>query len=94
MFRASIAAMMSFLASVPLFGAEMRFKTMRLRPNVHVQIEGSTARASGEQLASKPSGTARARARAAAPFRTTQVFSPATRVGRIPVKLTASFPLV
>jgi hypothetical protein len=94
MFRASIAAMMSFLASVPLFGAEMRFKTMRLPPNVHVQIEGSTARVSGEQLGIETIWNCSCTGRAAAPFRTTQVFSPATRVGRIPVKLTASFPLV
>ena len=50
MFRASMIAMMSLLVSMPLFGAEMRFKTMRLPPNVHVQIEGSAARVSGEQL--------------------------------------------
>lgn len=49
MLRAAIIAM-SLLISLPLFGAEMRFKTMRLPPSVHVQIEGSTARVSGEQL--------------------------------------------
>jgi hypothetical protein len=49
MLRAAIIAM-SLLVSLPLFGAEMRFKTMRLPPNVHVQIEGSTATVSGEQL--------------------------------------------
>ena len=49
MFRASIIAM-SLLVSLPLFGAEMRFRTMRLPPDVHVQIEGSNARVSGEQL--------------------------------------------
>jgi hypothetical protein len=42
--------MMSLLVSLPLFGAEMRFKTMRLPPNVHIQIEGSTAGVRGEQL--------------------------------------------
>lgn len=49
MLRAAIIAM-SLLISLPLFGAEMRFKTMRLPPSVHAQIEGSTARVSGEQL--------------------------------------------
>ncbi len=34
MLRAAIIAM-SLLVSLPLFGAEMRFKTMRLPPNVH-----------------------------------------------------------
>jgi hypothetical protein len=50
MSRAAIIAMLSLLVSLPLFGAEMRFKTMRLPPNVQVQIEGSTARISGEKL--------------------------------------------
>jgi hypothetical protein len=50
MFRASTIAITSLIVSLPLFGAEMRFKTMRLPPNVHVQIEGSTARVGGEQL--------------------------------------------
>ena len=49
MLRAAIIAM-SLLVSLPLFGAEMRFKTMRLPPNVHVQIEGSAARVGSEQL--------------------------------------------
>jgi hypothetical protein len=50
MFRALMKAaigIISLLLSLPLFGAEMRFKTMRLPPNVDVQIEGSTARISG-----------------------------------------------
>lgn len=50
MFRAAIIAMISLLISLPLFGAEMRFKTMRLPPNLHVEIEGSIGRVSGEQL--------------------------------------------
>jgi hypothetical protein len=50
MFRASTIAMTSLLVSLSLFGAEMRFKMMRLPPNVHVQIEGSTARVRDEQL--------------------------------------------
>jgi hypothetical protein len=52
MFRAAIksAIGISFLISVPLLGAEMRFKTMKLPPNVNVQIEGSTARVSGERI--------------------------------------------
>ena len=33
-----------FFISLPLLGAEMRFKTMKLPPNAHVRIEGSTAR--------------------------------------------------
>jgi hypothetical protein len=49
MLRAAIIAM-GLLVSLPLFGAEMRFKRMRLPPDVHVQIEGSTARVSGQQL--------------------------------------------
>ena len=48
MLRAAIIVM-SLLVSLPLFGAEMRFKTMRLPPNVHVQIEGSAARVGSEQ---------------------------------------------
>jgi hypothetical protein len=53
MLRAATKAaigMISLLASLPLFGAEMRFKTMRLPPNVDVRIEGSTARIRGDQL--------------------------------------------
>jgi len=50
MVRAVTMVMISLLGSLPLFGAELRFKTMKLPPNVHVQIEGSTARISGEKL--------------------------------------------
>ena len=52
MFRAAIngAIGISVLVSIPLFGAEIRFKTMKLPPNVNVHIEGSTARISGERL--------------------------------------------
>src|SRR5262245_1822812 len=38
------------LVSLPLLGAEIRFKTMKLPPNVNVHIEGSTARLSGERI--------------------------------------------
>ena len=38
----------SLLASLPLFGAEIRFKTIRIvPPDAHVQIEGSAARIRG-----------------------------------------------
>ena len=52
MFRAAIngAIGMSVSVSIPLLGAEIRFKTMKLPPNVNVHIEGSTARISGERL--------------------------------------------
>ena len=52
MFRAAIngAIGISVLVSIPLLGAEIRFKTMKLPPNVNVHIEGSTARISGERL--------------------------------------------
>jgi len=53
MFRAATNAaigIISLLASLPLFGAEMRFKTMKLPPNVDVRIEGSTARIRGDRL--------------------------------------------
>ena len=53
MFHAAAKAaigMISLLASLPLFGAEMRFKTMKLPPNVDVRIEGSTARIRGDRL--------------------------------------------
>ena len=53
MFRAAMKAaigIISLLASLPLFGAEIRFKTMRVPPNANVQIEGSTARISGGRL--------------------------------------------
>jgi hypothetical protein len=44
MLRAAMKAgigIISLLASLPLFGAEIRFKTMRVPPDAHVQIEGS-----------------------------------------------------
>jgi hypothetical protein len=46
MFRAAIngAIGISLLVSLPLFGAEIRFKTMKLPPNANARIEGSTAR--------------------------------------------------
>jgi hypothetical protein len=50
MLRAATKAgigIISLLASLPLFGAEIRFKTMRVPPDTHVQIEGSAARISG-----------------------------------------------
>ena len=53
MFHAAAKAaigMIGLLASLPLFGAEMRFKTMKLPPNVDVRIEGSTARIRGDRL--------------------------------------------
>jgi hypothetical protein len=52
MFRAAIngAIGISLLISVPLAGAEIRFKTMKLPPHAHVRIEGSTARITGEKL--------------------------------------------
>jgi hypothetical protein len=52
MFRAAIisAIGISLFVSLPLFGAEIRFKKMKLPPNVNVQVEGSTARVSGAQL--------------------------------------------
>ena len=42
----AVIGIISFWLSLPLFAAEMRFKTMRLPPNVDVQVEGSTARIS------------------------------------------------
>ena len=52
MLRAAMQAAIavSFLASLPLFGAEIRFRTMRVPPNANVQIEGSSARISGGRL--------------------------------------------
>jgi hypothetical protein len=53
MSRAAVKAaigVISLLASMPLLGAEMRFKTMKLPPNVDVRIEGSTARIRGDRL--------------------------------------------
>ena len=40
----------SLLASLPLFGAELRFKTMKIPPEANVQIEGSAAKISGGRL--------------------------------------------
>src|SRR5262245_23534514 len=52
MFRAAIngAIGIGLLISLPLAGAEIRFKTMKLPPNAHVRIEGSTARIRGEKF--------------------------------------------
>jgi hypothetical protein len=53
MLRATMKAaigIIGLLASLPLFGAEIRFKTMKVPPNANVQIEGSTARISGGRL--------------------------------------------
>lgn len=52
MFRSAVkgAVGISLLLTLPLFGAEIRFKTMKLPPNVNVHVEGSTARISGERL--------------------------------------------
>ncbi len=52
MFRAAVkgAIGISLLISLPLFGAEMRFKTMKLPPNANVHIEGSAARISDDEL--------------------------------------------
>jgi hypothetical protein len=52
MFRAAIigAIGIGLLVSLPLFGAEIKFKKMKLPPNVKVQVEGSTARVRGEKL--------------------------------------------
>jgi hypothetical protein len=51
MLRAAMKAeigISSLLASLPLFGAEIRFKTIRVvPPDAHVQIEGSAARIRG-----------------------------------------------
>ena len=51
MLRAAMKAgigMISVLASLPLCGAEIRFKTIRIvPPDAHVQIEGSAARIRG-----------------------------------------------
>jgi hypothetical protein len=53
MLRATLKAAIgiaSLLASLPVFGVEIRFKTVKLPPNANVQIEGSTAKISGGQL--------------------------------------------
>ena len=52
MLRAAMQAAIavSLLASPPLFGAEIRFRTMRVPQNANVQIEGSSARISGGRL--------------------------------------------
>src|SRR5262245_33983765 len=52
MFRAAINGVMGIclLISLPLAGAEIRFKTMKLPPNAHVRIEGSSARITGEKI--------------------------------------------
>lgn len=52
MFRVAVkgAIGISLVISLPLFGAEMRFRTMRVPPETNVQIEGSTARISGGRL--------------------------------------------
>src|SRR5262245_8741267 len=51
-FRAAINTAQSESVFLFLFlaGAEIRFKTMKLPPNAHVRIEGSTARITGEKL--------------------------------------------
>ena len=52
MFRAAVIGAIGICLSIslPLFGVEIRFKTMKLPPNVNVHIEGSTARISGDRL--------------------------------------------
>jgi hypothetical protein len=52
MFRAAISGAIgiNLLISLPLAGAEIRFKTMKLPPNAHVRTEGSSARITGEKL--------------------------------------------
>ena len=52
MFRVAVigAIAIGLSISLPLLGVEIRFKTMKLPPNVNVHIEGSTARISGERL--------------------------------------------
>jgi hypothetical protein len=53
MFGAAVKAaigIISLLGSLPLLGAEIRFKTMRVPPDTNVQIDGSAARLSGGRL--------------------------------------------
>jgi hypothetical protein len=94
MFRATMKAaigILSLLLSLPLFGAEMRFKTMRLPPNVDVQIGGSTARISGGQAGIATIWNCSC-TKGEAAFRTAREFSPATREPQTPVKPPVSFP--
>jgi hypothetical protein len=50
MVRAAIAIGTSLVISSPLFGAEIRFRTMKVPPQANVQIEGSAARISSGRL--------------------------------------------
>ena len=47
MVRAAIAIEISLVISSPLFGAEIRFRTMKVPPQANVQIEGSAAKING-----------------------------------------------
>jgi hypothetical protein len=93
MFRAAIKTAIAIitLVTLPLAGAELRFKTMKIPPTARVQIEGSTARIIGSRLGSMRSGIARApKVRGLAALRANQEFSPVIREQPTPAQPTVS----